>query len=119
MSHPTVPIISNKRDLYSLLAAENISSIFNLLLLYCVPFDALDCLFSFIISAVITSLLQRLPKILSEGKNTGIEGNNLETNMRLPLQQYCVDSLIWNILSYLLTYGRGGLCLCQFFGRNR
>lgn len=43
-------------------------------------FHAFYCLFSFIISAVITSLLQGMPNGLSEGKNLRMEDNRLETN---------------------------------------
>lgn len=78
------PHYLKRGGLFSLLLAENISLSGHLPSIFCFctanfvyPFD---CLFSFIISAVITSLLQRMPKMLSEGKNPGIEGNSLEMN---------------------------------------
>lgn len=68
-----------------LLVAENISlsdHFFFPIFCFCTVnlFHAFYCLFSFIISAVITSLLQGMPNRLSEGKNLRMEDNRLETN---------------------------------------
>lgn len=114
-----------------LLVAENISlsdHFFpNFLLLYCKSFPCLllpiflhhFCCYHFLVARNAQRTERR-----KEPKDGRQQARN--EHMRFPLQQYYLDthldvefdSLIWRLLSYPLTYGRGELCLCQCSGRN-